>query len=47
MLLKQEMMVHFPLLVNYTVENMGPKFSMRKRGQKKSFKTNKQLKARG
>jgi len=35
MLLKQEMIVHFPLLVNYTVENTGRMFSMRMRGQKK------------
>jgi len=47
MLLKQEMRVHFPLLVNYTVENTGRMFPMRMRGQKKKNhqKLTKQLKA--
>lgn len=38
------MVVHFPLLVNYTVENMGRKFPMWKRGTEQIIQ-NKQLKA--
>lgn len=38
------MMVHFPLLFNYTVENMGRKFLTRKRGQELGIYDNRQLK---